>query len=127
MNWTFTIQGEPVGKPRMTRADKWRQRKPVMQYRAWADRAREAAPDLPEEPLRVEAVAYLPMPKSWSSLKRDTARGAYHRQKPDGDNILKAICDALFQEDKVIAIKRIEKRWDDGNGPRVEVNVYLWE
>lgn len=26
----------PIGKPRMTRADKWKQRPPVMRYRAFA-------------------------------------------------------------------------------------------
>ena len=43
--------------------------------------------------------------------------------KPDADNILKAVCDALFKKDEVISCKHIEKFWDDGNGPRVIVEV----
>lgn len=52
------------------------------------------------------------------------ASGAPHRNKPDGDNILKSICDALFKRDEVIVDKRVRKFWDDGLGPRIEVHVY---
>jgi hypothetical protein len=30
----------PVGKPRMTRSDKWKQRPPVIRYRMFCDEAR---------------------------------------------------------------------------------------
>lgn len=43
-----------------------------------------------------------------------------HRAKPDRDNIDKALLDALFNDDSGIASGLIEKRWDDGNGPRIE-------
>ena len=33
------------------------------------------------------------------------------RSKPDGDNILKAVCDALFEEDSGIADERVQKFW----------------
>jgi len=39
----ITVPGNPVGKPRMTRKDKWAQRPCVLRYREWADRARAAA------------------------------------------------------------------------------------
>lgn len=121
---SFTIPGAPMGKPRMTQRDKWKKRPCVMRYRAWADKARAAAPkSLPIQPLSVSWVAYLPMPKSWNRYRRETLQGKLHRQKPDRDNIDKAVCDALWKDDSVIALGSLEKRWDDGKGPRIEVTV----
>ncbi len=38
----------PVGKPRMTRSDKWKQRAPVMRYRMFCDEARLHGIQVPE-------------------------------------------------------------------------------
>ncbi len=122
--WQFTILGAPMGKPRQTQSDKWKKRPCVVRYRAWADSARAAAPkDLPSQPIEVSWVAYLPMAKSWRKPLRDALRGQLHRHKPDRDNIDKAVCDALWKDDSVIAKGSIEKRWDDGNGPRIELSI----
>lgn len=123
----FVITGEPMGKPRMTQRDKWKKRPVVLRYRAWADLARASVP-VPAsrfiaDPLTVSWTAYLPMPKSWSCKKKDFMRGTLHRQKPDRDNIDKAILDALFTSDCGVAAGTLVKRWDDGRGPRVEVEV----
>jgi Holliday junction resolvase RusA-like endonuclease len=120
----FTVYGVPVGKPRQTQRDKWMKRDCVVRYRAWADAARLAAPkDLPAEPIWVTVWAWLPIPKSLTKTRQRGLKGQNHRQKPDADNILKAVCDALFVKDEVIACKHIEKFWDDGYGPRVIVEV----
>lgn len=120
---TFTVPGDPIGKPRQTRADKWKKRPAVLRYREWADAARAAAPALPESPAKVTVYAYVGLPKSYSQKKRAALAGMPHRAKPDADNILKSVCDALFPEDSMIWEKHIVKRWDDGNGPRVEITV----
>lgn len=120
----FTIFGTPIGKPRMTQRDKWKKRPCVMRYRAWADSARASAPaDLPSQPLSVSWVAYLPLPKSWRKPLQDAMRGQLNRHKPDRDNIDKAVCDALWKDDSVIAHGTLEKRWDDGKGPRIEITI----
>lgn len=120
----FTIHGAPLGKPRMTQRDKWKKRPCVMRYREWADRARAAAPkDMTQDPVSVDWTAYLPMPASWSAKKRASMTGQLHRQKPDSDNISKAIFDALFKNDCGIATGSFRKCWDDGNGPRINVAV----
>jgi len=122
--WLFTIPGAPMGKPRMTRRDKWKKRPAVVKYRNWADRARAAAPsDLPAEPISVSWVAYLPLPKSWRKPLQDAMRWQLHRHKPDRDNIDKALLDALFKNDAGVCQGTLEKRWDDGSGPRLEVTV----
>lgn len=120
----FTIPGAPIGKPRMTQRDKWKKRPCVMRYREWADRARLSAPEgMTQDPTDVNWTAYLPMPKSWSEKKREAMMGQLHRQKPDSDNISKALFDALFKSDCGIATGSFRKCWDDGNGPRLIVAV----
>jgi Holliday junction resolvase RusA-like endonuclease len=119
----FTIPGTPIGKPRMSQRDKWARRPCVIRYREWADRARAAAPkDLTQEPVGLNMVFFLPIPENWSQKKKDEMRGQLHRSKPDLDNCIKSL-DALFPQDQCIAFGTFVKRYDDGQGPRVEVEV----
>ena len=112
------IYGKPVGKPRMTRKDKWANRKCVTRYWAWCDLARDAAfrnvakQETLDCPTKVQVVA-------WFSHK--TRRGP-HLLKPDGDNILKSVCDALFTNDQMIYHKQVIKQWTSGQD-RVEVLI----
>jgi Holliday junction resolvase RusA-like endonuclease len=122
---SITIIGTPVGKPRQTQRDRWKLRPAVVRYRAWADHARatvwrELGRDaLTEVPLQVIVMAWLPRPKR---PRPGQELGAPHRQKPDADNVLKAVCDALWPgHDERIAAGSIGKAWDDGQGPRLEV------
>lgn len=119
----------PMGKPRMTQRDKWARRPAVMRYRAFKDELRSAMTNQPDLRLaiaqgaidRVSWTAYLPIPASWPAKKKALLAGAPHRQKPDRDNIDKALLDALFADDSGIASGHLTKRWDDGRGPRIEV------
>lgn len=113
----------PLGKPRMTQRDKWAKRPCVMRYRAFADELRLKVGKLPDDPIRVQFVAYLPIPKSWSEKKKMLNRGCHHRQKPDIDNIGKAIMDALLKDDSGIASCEMVKYWDDGLGPRLILEI----
>lgn len=121
------IKGEPMGKPRMTRSDKWRTRACVQRYRDWCDRARMTTfrvnAKQEHAPLRLDWTAYLGMPKSWSKRKRDERRGKPHQQKPDRDNIDKGLLDALFADDSTCAFGELRKFWDDGQGPRLVVTI----
>ncbi|MND15687.1 hypothetical protein D3C80_59160 [compost metagenome] len=58
----------PIGKPRMTRVDKWKQRSAVMRYRAFCDEARLRKIHLSESGAHITFV--MPMPQSWSQKKR---------------------------------------------------------
>jgi len=49
--------------------------------------------------------------------------GQLHRQKPDRDNVDKGILDALWDEDSGIACGYLEKRWEDTDGPRIELII----
>ncbi|MBH0741175.1 RusA family crossover junction endodeoxyribonuclease [Salmonella enterica] len=101
----------PVGKPRMTRADKWKQRPPVLRYRVFCDEVRLNGITLPASGAHV--VFVLPMPASWSQKKRNLMRGQPHQQKPDFDNLIKSLLDAIFDDDAHIWDARVSKIWGD--------------
>lgn len=107
----------PIAKPRQTQSDKWRQRPAVMAYRRFADelRAQAAAQAfvLPDAFWSVQFL--LPMPQSWSKRKRAEHLGAAHRQKPDIDNLLKAVLDSLRPQDDsgVWDLRGLTKVWAD--------------
>lgn len=118
----ITIPGEPVAKPRQTRSDKWKQRPCVMRYRAWADVARFHVNYVGPAAVGIDVRFYLPMPVSWSTRKKVKHAGTLHRQKPDIDNCIKSIMDALLpKSDAAIARVSAVKFWDDGRGARTEV------
>ncbi len=110
----------PMGKPRMTQRDRWAKRKCVLKYYEFKDKIREEIlKSLPEEVDNLSWIAFIPMPKSWTKKKKAAHAGQPHLQKPDRDNIDKAIMDSLFKEDSGIYRGTIEKRWEDNLGPRI--------
>ena len=101
---------DPMGKPRMTRADSWKKRPCVEKYWAFKDELRKQAGawNLPES----FGVKFLmPMPKSWSKKKRIAMIGEPHQQKPDIDNLEKALLDAFLDDDSGVWRLHSEKRW----------------
>ena len=100
----------PCPKPRMTQRDKWKKRPCVLRYRAFCDEARFKIKTLPE---RFDATFYIPMPKSWSLSKCIQMVGMPHTVKPDLDNLLKALLDALWENDQELYECHIHKRWAD--------------
>lgn len=101
----------PMGKPRMTRADKWKKRPEVMRYRAFCDEVRIRGVVLPVAGAHVTFI--LPMPASWSKKKRAEMNGKPHQVKPDKDNLEKALLDALFENDAHIWDLRVTKLWGE--------------
>ncbi len=113
---------EPMGKPRMTQRDKWAKRPCVERYFKFKDDLKHSVGSIiPDDVYDVSWTAYFSMPKSWSRKKKDEMRGARHMQTPDRDNLDKAILDSLFKDDSRISDGHIRKRWNDGNGPRIEL------
>ena len=123
---TIVVPGAPVPKPRQAPSDKWRPSPSVVRYRAWCDIARVAARPwmpLPPAPWLVDITIYFPIPESWSEKKRLAARGFPKLTRPDTANVLKAVEDALWPEDAGLWQERVRKIYDDGNGPRVVINI----
>lgn len=87
-----------MGKPRMTRSDKWKKppRIVVANYRAFSDEVRIRMGSID---LNHKAITFgIPMPPSWPEKKKKKMHGTPHTSKPDLDNLLKALIDALYSK-----------------------------
>lgn len=103
----------------MTRRDKWLKppRPGVAAYFAFRDHVKALGIEVLDG---ARVTFYLPMPPSWSKKKRAAFNGKPHRQKPDVDNLCKALLDAVYTDDCAISSISIEKRWAEMPGITVE-------
>jgi Holliday junction resolvase RusA-like endonuclease len=130
MEITFTVPAVPVAKPRMTQSDRWEKRPAVLRYWAYCDKVKWAAynagyQDQCHSITGIRLVAYLPLPPSWNSARRALHIGKPHFSRPDLDNLLKSIPDALTNDDSSVWQLTAQKLYDDGRGPRAEVTLTL--
>lgn len=98
----------PVSKPRMTQSDKWKKRKATSNYWVYKDLLRW---EKVEVPTPCHVIFNISMPHTWSNKKRKSMDGKPHEQKPDIDNLLKGLFDAIFEEDCHIYKILAEKNW----------------
>lgn len=110
----------PVPKPRMTQRDKWQKRPAVMRYRAFCDEVRALGCDVPESGSHV--IFHMPMPKSWSKKKRIEMLGQPHQQKPDIDNLEKALLDAVLKDDSGVWDIRTTKYWSENGSITIKIS-----
>ena len=101
----------PVPKPRMTQSDKWKKRPATARYWAFKDECRALGVSVPESGSHI--VFVLPMPASWSKKKRSEMNGKPHQQRPDKDNLEKALLDAVLDEDCRVWDSRVTKFWGE--------------
>lgn len=77
-------------------------------------------------PVRVDIIAHFPIPKSYSKAKRAKCIDAYYTGKPDTDNIVKAILDALndvaWEDDSAVMIGGAYKFYTEGD-PYVSIRI----
>jgi len=101
----------PIAKPRMTRRDKWLDppRENVRAYRNFCRRCNLIKLFFPHENSRVTFI--LPMPESWSNKKKSQMNGQAHQSKPDLDNLLKGLSDAIYADDSMIWDVHVTKLW----------------
>ena len=117
MDSFLKLEIDPVAKPRQTQADRWKKRPAVMRYRQFADDLRETASNKNFILSRSVSIQFcLPMPKSWSKKKRLLRDGSPHDVRPDLDNLIKAVCDALMEEDKYLYRITASKHWSNTGG-----------
>jgi Endodeoxyribonuclease RusA. len=113
MIYTFDIA--PVSKPRMVRSDKWKKRAVTDSY--WAFKAelklRANLAGLKTLPSEIQSLLFIvPMPDSWSERKKEDYDGMPHAQRPDIDNLTKAVFDCMCVEDSHIwKIGSLTKIW----------------
>lgn len=118
---TIHIPITPLGKPRQTQSDRWRQRPAVLRYRQFCDDLREQLPGY-VLPGCLRLTFFMPMPPSWSKKKRMAMLGAPHTQKPDVDNLCKSFMDAFKTDDSHVYELHAEKYWAEEGSIELEVS-----
>ncbi len=86
----------PTPAPRQSQRDKWAPSKAVQIYRAFRDEVGLRVKGLPEDFFHV--VFIVPMAASWSDKKKREFVGQPHELKPDADNLVKALIDAVYRD-----------------------------
>lgn len=128
---SFTIPGEPVakGRPKMTRMGRAYTPEKTVNYESlvklmYLNEYPGCA--MLTGPMDMRVKAYFQIPKSVSKKKHEAMMKGLERptKRPDGDNILKAVADALnglaYPDDSSIVTATVEKYWGT---PRVEVEL----
>ena len=76
-------------------------------------------------PVSVDIIALFKPAKSWSKKKTAAAWAQPHTQKPDLDNVMKAICDGMnkiaYHDDSQISYGGVEKYWGCADAVRITV------
>lgn len=134
---TIKVPGQPVGKgrPRIsTRGGKIRAftpEKTVSYENAIAEAAGPAMAgrSVIEGPVQITVFAQFQIPKSWSKKRRAETLSSFvhHTSKPDADNILKAVGDALngivWKDDSQIAWLSASKAYGEEPGLTIHVET----
>lgn len=117
---SYSIRVNPMGKPRMTQRDKWKQRPAVERYHEFKDTVRAQLPPGFTLPAQFNITFFIGMPRSWSNKQRSAKVGSFHDGKPDIDNLLKAFMD-VFPEDKHVGSVMAEKYWSETGSIDIEL------
>lgn len=132
-SYTFTVPGKPQGqgRPRFARMGKFVRTYDPQQSTDWKSKvavfARDAGVRPAQGAVRVEVVAYLPRPQRL--CRRIDPEGVLPAMcKPDADNIVKAILDALtgiaYADDNHVADFRVRKLYHaKGGQPQTVVTI----
>jgi Holliday junction resolvase RusA-like endonuclease len=108
----------------MTQRDTWKQRPSVLRYRAWCDLLRGTigwrGKRTLTHPVRLSLECHLPCPASWSFGQRVERTGDPHTAKPDLDNLVKGVMDALLDNDAYVTEIHATKYWTMGT-PHVSI------
>lgn len=125
----FIVPGVPVGKgrPRVTKTHTYtpKRTKDYEQHvrECWMEQSNQKFPD--DTPLELIVRAYFPIPKSVSKKKHREMNGQWFLHKPDLDNAVKIVADALngyaYADDSRIAVVYAIKRYSEI--PRAEIEI----
>lgn len=116
---TFEIPGKPFAKQRPRFNSRSRRSYTPQATVSFENTVRQYASDNFAEPIegpvRVTVRATFEPAKSWSKKKTAEHLNRPHTQKPDGDNIIKAILDGMnriaYADDAQVCDQRVVKVW----------------
>ena len=112
INHKLDLRFSPVAKPRMTGSDRWKKRPATLKYWDYRDRILYTALAQGYRPLNVlEMLFVFPVTPSWSKKKKEKMLWQPHEFTPDIDNLIKAILDSLWQDDRKVHTVHAKKIW----------------
>ncbi|MDA7028635.1 RusA family crossover junction endodeoxyribonuclease [Bacillus sp. CLL-7-23] len=127
---TLNIPVTPMGAVRMTGRGKF-VNKNAQRYLAYKDFIKwEVKKQMKSEPfesgaLHVDITFVIPIPKSWSKKKQQQSISTLHTKKPDIDNLIKGVFDALnkiaWKDDNQVSEVTACKKY--GEKPGIEVQI----
>lgn len=132
--YVLDIELTARGKPTLTKADRWKKRKPVIDWYAYKDElllqvGREWYARLNHAVIfdfKIEA--FFHVPKSYTKKQKAELPGTRHRVKPDASNIQKGIEDILIVADQCLADTHTSKRWIGPDEPdRIRITIQYVE
>ena len=106
----------PAGLKRLMRLEKYNRYK--ISLLAEAKRNRFV---MPEQGASI--TFFIPVSKSWKIWKKEKMHMQLHQEKPDIDNLYKAMGDSLLIEDKHIASVTITKKWVNQPSGWIEIII----
>lgn len=95
----------------MTQRDRWHKRPATEKYWQFKKEVQDANIYVPYGGYHV--IFIIPMPKTWSKKKKTEMNGKPHQQKPDKDNLEKALLDAIYDDDSKVWDGRATKLWGE--------------
>ena len=100
----------PMGKPRITHQGRFTDR--AKKYYKYKEDLliQRGSFVMPESNLYI--IFYIPFPRSWNAKQKEQMYLKPHQQKPDLDNLVKALFDTFLTEDKKIWEFRAVKVWN---------------
>jgi Holliday junction resolvase RusA-like endonuclease len=117
----FLIPGQPQGKgrPRATTINGHARMYTPAKTRGYEaevwEAYRRAGGGMMEGLLSMTIKAYREIPQSWSKVEKEKRCTSFCHTRPDLDNIVKVVCDALngvaFKDDSQVVKVVAEKRW----------------
>lgn len=121
---------EPIGAPRMNRSDAWKGREVVERYHVFRDLVNIEMKKVDYDWEQFDTLCvdfYVPMSKSWTLGKKSKMDLLPHTEKPDTDNLVKALLDAIFRDLKaddkqVHTFRHVGKFWTTGKG-RIVITI----
>jgi Holliday junction resolvase RusA-like endonuclease len=123
INIYYPARPKPAPRPRVTRNGTYNNE----DYTEWKNGLKLLAKTRFKNPITtpvsMKIEFFYEIPKSWSKKKKENAK--WHTSKPDIDNLVKSILDALngvaFNDDSQVCMIQARKQYAAFNGVKVEI------
>ena len=122
---TFKLEPVSASRPRVTQYGTF-YKEPYEGFRKEMAKLLNGKLVLYAEPLKLDVTFFFTIPKSYSKKRRDEMDGTFKSNRPDLDNLEKAVYDSmngvLYVDDSQIVEHTTRKIWVKENA-RIEVNI----